>query len=121
MPLNLGISPPNFYKRHKAAVIGAAAFVATLSLGFIVTGVMYQKELKARELAQLESQKSRETIWFLTETLSSAGYSKSLGRDAAMMQDLLQDALKRIREDETMKPEVEDGNPPHPGSHFSRP
>jgi len=96
-----------FYRRHRAPVLGVIAFAGAILLGLITSFTLFFKEKQARQQAEIETEKSRQISWFLSETLSSAGVSKSLGRDAAMMEDLLQEALVRIEADENIESEVE--------------
>ncbi|MEQ1748964.1 MAG: serine/threonine-protein kinase [Prosthecobacter sp.] len=96
-----------FARRNRVAVIGAAAVLLTLVLGFGTSTLLFLREREARAMADAEVRKSKQVSRFLQDMLASAGVSKALGRDATMMREVLDQTADRIGHELADQPEVE--------------
>lgn len=124
-------SPPStayrlrkYARRHQAQVMTVAsslALIVILTVGFVWRLVLSEREAKANEAearrnettalaakaaAVRESEKSRQIAEFFKETLSAAGPSKAMGRDATMLKDILEKTVNRVETDLADRPEV---------------
>jgi serine/threonine protein kinase len=96
-----------FVRRNRLVVAAAAAVMLSLVLGMIVSTMLLLRERKARAAATEEAEKSRQVAHFLNDTLAAAGVSKSLGRDATMMREVLDHTAERIGKELATRPQVE--------------
>ena len=106
-PPSRGYLLRRFVQRNRVAVAAATAVVLSLVMGIVASTVLFLREKKARATATVEAEKSREVAQFLSDTLASAGVSKSLGRDATMMREVLDKTSERIGRELSNRPEVE--------------
>ncbi len=96
-----------FARRNRVAVTGAAAVLLSIIMGLAASTFLFLREREARRVADAEVRKSRQVSRFLQDTLASAGVSKSLGRDATMMREVLDNTAQRIGRELADQPEVE--------------
>jgi serine/threonine protein kinase/Tfp pilus assembly protein PilF len=96
-----------FARRNRAAVLGVAAVLLAILVGLATSTYLFFRERAARAVADAEVAKSRQVSRFLEDTLASAGVSKSLGRDATMMREVLDNTAERIGRELAGQPEVE--------------
>ncbi len=96
-----------FVRRNRVGVAAGVAVMLSLVAGMVASTVLFLREKKARTAATVEAEKSREVARFLTDTLAAAGVSKSLGRDATMMREVLDKTSERIGRELSHRPEVE--------------
>ena len=115
--------------RRKPALAGVSFALAVAVLGgLVVTNLLLLREKQARyralaaeheqsqlraraeaekETAKTEAAKSRQLAAFLRRTLRSVGPTAALGRDTALLRDLLDEAAGRIDQELTNQPAVE--------------
>jgi len=79
-----------FAKRHRTAVISAAAVLLALVMGLTTSSILLLREKAARAAADREMTRSQQVTRILTRTLESAGASYSLGRDPTMLREILE-------------------------------
>jgi serine/threonine protein kinase len=117
--------PPSQLYRFQKAVLrnkllfgGIGAFTALLIAGLIVVSAALAKERQARRetatalqqaetdkaRAEAEAAKSRQVTQFLEDMLQGVGPSVALGRDTAMLREILDKAATRIGKDLTTQP-----------------
>lgn len=96
-----------YARRHRAAIVAAGGILAAIVAGLIVSLSLYHREKKARAVAVVEADRSRQVTALLADALASAGVSKSLGRDATMMREVLDTTAERLEAEENLSPEVE--------------
>ena len=89
-----------FTQRNKLAVSAAAIILLTLIAGITTSTWMYFNEKRALVRSQQVSK-------FLKKVLAQAGVYKSLGRDATMMREILDDTAKTIGADLADQPAVQ--------------
>lgn len=93
--------------RREPALAGLAfSLGAVLVLGLIATSILLWRERTARALASTEATKSRQLASFLQQMLSRAGPSASLGRDTALLREILDQTAGRIDHELTNQPLV---------------
>lgn len=85
-----------FVRRHFLAVTAATIALLSLIAGFIVSLWHYFEAKEALAQAAIELDHRREVARFLTEALSAAGVSKTLGRDPTMMREVLDRTAGRL-------------------------
>lgn len=103
-----------FVRRHQFAFAAASAVLAALVMGLVVSTWLYFREKEAlrnaeitRKLALSEAAKSREVALFLEDMLKGVGPSAALGRDTAMLREILDQTAERLSRDLKGQPEVE--------------
>jgi len=94
-------------RRNRLAFAAAAAIAAALLIGLGVSTLLLFREKEARQRAQTAATKSQQVIDLLKRMLERAGPSKALGRDARMLQDILDETARSMSLDLTNQPEVE--------------
>ena len=117
----VGACPPgNVYKfqklvrRNKFIFLAAGAVFAALIIGLGVATWMFFQEQQARqqteaerERAVIEAAKSRQVAHFLQDMLQGVGTEKALGRDTAMLQEIMAQTRQRLDNELNGQPEVE--------------
>ncbi len=101
-------------RRNRLAFAAASAVLGSLILGLVVALWLYYRETQARERAGAEEQKAKvasakneESARFLKGILESVGPSVALGRDTALMREVLDKAAARVSTDLKTQPETE--------------
>lgn len=87
-----------FYRRNRVAVVAALVASLAVLIGLAFSIAMFLRERTAREQADLQTERSREVAQFLKDTLAAVGPSVAMGRDTAMMRDILDQTAERIGE-----------------------
>ncbi len=112
-PPSTGYQMRKFFRRHRPQVLAASlglllllAGIAGTTVGLIQANSSATAERLAKEKAEIESAKSRQVSGFLQEMLSQVGTSVSLGRDTALLREILDKTVLRIAEGLTDQPEV---------------
>lgn len=95
-----------FYRRNRFAVSAAAISSIAILAALAVSLSMYFRENAARKTAQAEAEKSAQVARFLNDTLASAGPSAAMGRDTALMRDILDQTTIRIGEELRHQPRI---------------
>ncbi len=116
----LACPPSNLYRfqklvrRNKLAFAAGMSVVAALVVGLSIATWMFFKERVAvreqsrlRLQAQTEAAKSKQVAQFLKDMLDGVEPSVALGRDTAMLREILDRTADRIGQDLTNRPEVE--------------
>ncbi len=99
-----GYRAKKFVRRHRAAVLAAAATFLVLVTAVAVTSWQARIAARERDRAQIEAAKAEQVIAFLRDTLGSADpYTE--GRDVTVAQ-VLGEAARRIDGDLGSQPEV---------------
>ena len=115
-------------RRNKLAFTAAASVAAALIMGLIISTWLLLREKEARrrvvaaehvaqmaqaseskqrQQAQTEAAKSQQVAQFLKDMLKGVGPSVALGRDTAMLKEILDKTAERMGKDLTNQPEVE--------------
>ena len=101
-------------RRHKVGFAATAAVMLALALGLSVSVWSLVEERQERQRAvtalskaQTESAKSRQVAQFLEDMLDGVGPSVALGRDTAMLREILDKTAARLDKDLRDQPEVE--------------
>ena len=98
--------PSNLYllqklgRRHKLAFAAGIAVAAALLVGFGIYTWLFLAERAARQRADLTEQ-------FLLDVLNGVGPSVALGRDTALLREILDKTAERVGKDLSHQPEVE--------------
>ncbi|HUG10030.1 MAG TPA: serine/threonine-protein kinase [Opitutaceae bacterium] len=109
-----------FVRRNRLAVVAAAAVVISLMTGLVVASVALVRERAAliREStmrleadanaaqARTEAAKNDQVARFMKDMLSGAGPSAALGRDTAMLRDIVDATARRLDSELKDHPEV---------------
>ncbi len=82
-----------FAQRHKATVVGLATAFVLLAVGLVVTS---WQAARARE----ERDRAEKVVAFMDQMLQGAGPSVSLGRDTAILREMMDAAAARIEKGE---------------------
>jgi len=82
-----------FAQRHKATVVGLATAFVLLTVGLIVTSWQAAR-------ARAERDRAEKVVAFMDEMLRGAGPSVALGRDAAILKEMMDAAAARIEKGE---------------------
>jgi serine/threonine protein kinase/tetratricopeptide (TPR) repeat protein len=106
-PPGAGYRLRKFVKRHKLAIGTAAAVVTALILGLGLSVWQSIEKTRAHRRAVASEQKSREVAGFLEEMLKGVGPSVALGRDTALLREILDKTAERIGADLGDQPAVE--------------
>jgi serine/threonine protein kinase/tetratricopeptide (TPR) repeat protein len=112
--------PNNLYRLKKLVLRNKMLFAATgaVSLALVVglglsTWLFFRERASRREQERLRQQaateaaKSQQVAKFLTDMLEGVGPSKALGRDTTMLQEILNNAEKRVSTELTNQPAVQ--------------
>jgi serine/threonine protein kinase/TolA-binding protein len=101
-------------RRNRLACAAAAAVTIALVAGLGVSSWMYARETQARVLAEAaekkaasEAEKSVQTAKFLKEMLTSVGPSVALGRDTALLREILDKTSTRVGKELQTQPDLE--------------
>jgi len=130
----IAVAPSLFYigqkfaRRHKAGLIVAGAFIALLAAATAASTIQahrlriaytdigrritmesaLRKQAQTNEqIARIETARSQQTGLLLKEMLGSVGPSAAMGRDTAMVREILDKAAERLGTDSHILPEVE--------------
>jgi serine/threonine protein kinase/tetratricopeptide (TPR) repeat protein len=103
-----------FVRRHQFGFAAASAVLAAVLIGLLVSTWLFFRERQARQSAEIsrklalnEAAKSREVALFLENMLKGVGPSVALGRDTAMLREILDQTAERLNADLKGQPEVE--------------
>lgn len=126
--------PGNLYRfqkmvrRNKKSFVAASAVIVAVLVGLGVSSWLFFKEKEARQRAvvaenaqsklraqaqadeqkaKTEAAKSRQVAHFLKEMLNGVGPSVALGRDTAMLREILDKTAERIGQELKQQPDVE--------------
>ena len=105
-PPNTSYLVARFLRRHAFASCAIAAILLSLLAGTIISTSLYLQQKQTLAKANAESAIRTEIAAFLSDTLSAAGSSQSLGRDSTMMQEVLDKTAARL-DKEVLHPLVE--------------
>ena len=101
-------------RRNKGVFTAAGAVVAALILALAATTRLYMAERKAKAeqaklwaQAQTEAAKSQQVAGFLKNMLKGVGPSVALGRDTALLKEILDKTSEQVSKDLKGQPEVE--------------
>jgi serine/threonine protein kinase/Flp pilus assembly protein TadD len=109
----LARSPSAWYRfqklvrRNKLACAAAAAVSLSILLGLAVSTGLYLREKEARHQADNAAEKSRQVSLFLENMLKAVGPAVALGRDTALLREILDQTAARVTTDLRNEPEVE--------------
>jgi serine/threonine protein kinase/tetratricopeptide (TPR) repeat protein len=104
--------PSNFYRlqkmvrRNKLVFAAGAAVLIAILAGLAVSTWLFFKERTAHHAAEVEATKSGQVAYFLQEMLEGVGPSVALGRDTALLEEILAKTSVRLAE-LTNAPEAE--------------
>lgn len=96
-----------FARRHRAAVAAGGIVLVSILAALAFSTAMYFREAKARQIAEIETKRSRQISRFLEDALTAAGPSVALGRDTTLMREILEKTSTRIDEELGHDPEIE--------------
>ncbi len=101
-------------RRNKLAFAAASAVLAALIIGLGLSTWLFTKEKDARQRAvaaeseaKAEARKSRQVARFLEDMLDGVAPSVALGRDTAMLREILDKTAQRVAKDLAGEPEVQ--------------
>jgi serine/threonine protein kinase/Flp pilus assembly protein TadD len=94
-------------RRHKFAFAAAGGVFAALVFGLGIATWMFFEEREARHAARTAAEKSAEVAGFLESMLDGVGPAVALGRDTALLRDILDRTAERVGRDLRRQPEVE--------------
>ena len=92
-PASAWYQTKKFAQRHKATVVGLATAFVLLCVGLVVTSWQAAKARKERDRAQ-------KVVAFMDQMLQGAGPSVALGRDTAILKEMMDAAAARIEKGE---------------------
>ena len=92
-----------FVKRNRAKVITAGTVGVTLVLGLIGTGLGLHWALAEKAEAGRAQIAAKKVADFMSETLAGVGPSVALGRDTALLEELMATAAARIKRGDLAK------------------
>ena len=102
------------FRRNKLAFAAASAVLVALIIGLGLSTWLFLKEKDARQRAvtaekeaQAEARKSRQVARFLEDMLDGVAPSVALGRDTAMLREILDKTAQRVASDLAGQPEVQ--------------
>ena len=107
-------------RRHRMLFGGLAALVLSLTAGLVASMYLLARENEARcdadaarrsaetnqTLAQIESAKSRQVTAFVKRMLEGVGPSVAMGRDTALLREILEGTQERMNRELAGQPEV---------------
>jgi tetratricopeptide (TPR) repeat protein len=96
-----------FARRNKVALVTVTAFASVVMAGAIISAGLAVRATRAEKKAKSEASKSRQVAQFLKDTLDGVGPSVALGRDTAMLREILDKTAERVGSDMKHQPEVE--------------
>jgi serine/threonine protein kinase/tetratricopeptide (TPR) repeat protein len=105
--------PSNFYRlqksvqRNKLAFGAATAVALALVIGLAISTAMFFKGEAEKKRAQAAAAKSEQVAQFLKDMLNGVGPSSALGRDTAMLREILDKTVERVGKDLKDQPGVE--------------
>jgi len=101
-------------RRHKFGFAAAAALIFVLAIGVLASSWQAlrakraeREQFKLREEAETEATKSQQVAQFMQDMLKGVGPSVAMGRDTAMLREILDRTVERIAQDLKNQPEVE--------------
>jgi serine/threonine protein kinase/tetratricopeptide (TPR) repeat protein len=94
-------------RRNKVVFASACIVVAVLIGGLTASTWMFIREKQARRQANTEARRSQQVALFLEEMLRGVGPSVALGRDTALLRDILDKTVERLAQDLKDQPEVQ--------------
>jgi tetratricopeptide (TPR) repeat protein len=94
-------------KRHKFAFALVTAVLVALALGLVVSSYLLVREKRAQKKAQTEAAKSQQVAQFFKDMLKGVAPGVALGRDTAMLSEIVDKTAERIGTDLKEQPEVE--------------
>jgi TPR repeat protein len=113
-PPSAGYRLQKLAQRNKAAFAAAGAVSGALLFGLGLATWLYVKEKAARQRAvgaerkaEMQAARSTEVARFMKDMLAGVGPSMALGRDTAMLREILDKTAARISKDLTNQPEAE--------------
>lgn len=93
--------------RNRLLFSGIAVIATLLVVSLIAVSASLAKAKADKEKAQIETGKSRQITQFLKNMLEGVGPSVALGRDTAMLRDILDRTAERVGQEMTNRPAVE--------------
>src|SRR5262249_43796965 len=96
-----------FSQRHKIGVAAAFAVAIAVLVGIAGTTTGMIWALRERKSAQTEATRSAQVAQFLKDMLQGVAPSKALGRDTAMLREIVDNTARRIDADLKDQPEVQ--------------
>ena len=96
-----------FVIRHKAPLATAAALIALLVAGVVVSVGQAFRAKRAEKRALIEASTSSQVAGFLREMLEGVGPSVALGRDTKLVREILDKTAERIGKELNGQPAVE--------------
>jgi serine/threonine protein kinase/Tfp pilus assembly protein PilF len=106
-PPGAGYRFRKFAKRHKFAFGASSAVLAALILGLGLSLWESIEKTRALQRAIASERKSSEVAGFLKEMLNGVGPSVALGKDTALLKEILDKTAERVGTDLRGQPEVE--------------
>ena len=101
-------------RRNKAVFVGAAAVLIVLIAGVIVSTMAAfrtmraeREQIRLRQVAETKQRKSEQVARFLEDMLQAVGPSVAVGRDTALLRDILARTAEHVGHDLKDQPEVE--------------
>ncbi|HSU56266.1 MAG TPA: serine/threonine-protein kinase, partial [Candidatus Dormibacteraeota bacterium] len=94
-------------RRNKLAFAAATAVAASLIAGFGVSTWLFLREKDARRLADTEAKRSQQVALLLEDSLKGVGPMVALGRDTALVRDIMDRAVERVTKDLKDQPDVQ--------------
>ncbi len=101
-------------RRHKFGFAAATALILVLGLGVLASSWQALRatraeraQIKLRQESETEATKSRQAAQFMQDMLKGVGPAAALGRDTAMLRDILDKTAGRIANDLQAQPDVE--------------
>jgi serine/threonine protein kinase/tetratricopeptide (TPR) repeat protein len=94
-------------RRNKFAFAAAGTVLAALVLGLGLAIWQFLEKSKAYQQTKIEAAKARQVAQFLKNMLAGVGPSAALGRDTAMLREILDKTTDRVGKDLKDQPQVE--------------
>jgi len=94
-------------RRNKLACAATAAVSLSILLGLAVSTGLFLREKEARRQADNAAEKSRQVSLFLENMLKGVGPAVAMGRDTALLREILDQTAARVTTDLRNEPEVE--------------
>lgn len=96
-----------FVRRNQVACSASAAVAIATVAGLAVSTGLFFREQAARREADREAQRSKQVAHFLEDMLKGVGPGVALGRDTALLREILDKTLTRVTIDLEDQPEVQ--------------
>jgi serine/threonine protein kinase/tetratricopeptide (TPR) repeat protein len=96
-----------FARRNKVILTAGSAVALSIIAGLVVSTWLFFREKEARRLADREAIRSQQVALFLEDMLGGVGPGVALGRDTALLREILDKTVARVTTDLKDQPEVQ--------------